>query len=656
MKKKIITFLWLVTLFVSHGCKIGKKNTSSQTEALTNKKIVLEKALQNYATTIDETFKKLVASNDPRIRKDRNGNYIKPNGISRSGRPIYFANNHGDDVYTNVNAHELKTGGSLGLNLNGQGVSVGVWDKGAIFDDHVEFLPEAGEESIISVLSSESQAVTDGHGTMVSSVIIAKGVYHNELYDFTGIAPGIDKLYYRNWTSVYSEAQQLLESDSNVLVSNHSYGYPIFDSETSEYNFTKDEIGIYGAEDQLIDMISNTHPYHLWVGSSGNEGDLNYPNQEFSGYSYLTKSALAKNMLTVGSVDKRINNSLPQATDFSSAGPTSDFRIKPEVVARGVEVPTAGWDEDNPTDNSAYYLPSGTSFSAPTVTGAVALLQELYHDTYQEFMLATTVKALLCHSATDITKWKVDGDIIGPDAKTGYGLINCEKAAQLIQDNTNSFSYIYEDEITNRKRKEIDFAILGDASKLVATLNWNDPYLEDLNSATTLINDLDLSIINSEGTEYPWILDSSNLLNPAIKGVNMVDNLEKVEIDNPSGTYTIRVSHKGVLSEAQPYSLIISTEGSSPLSLLENLNINADKLVLYKPNGVPEISVSTFKNEVRFISYKIYNLSGKEISSKAFGGANTYDFTIDTSGYPKGVYLIKIIGKRNVFVKKFVVN
>ena len=327
MKKIFIAISSIFVLFVFPGCKIGKKNTPSQSEAINNKKIVLEKAIENYTIKIDEAFKNLVAAKDPRIRKDKNGNYIRPNGISKSGRPLYYASNHGDDVYTNVNAHELKTGGSLGLNLNGQGVSIGVWDKGAIFAEHVEFLPENEGESIISVLPSESQLVVDSHPVTVSSVIIAKGLWHSSSYDHTGIATGIDKLYYRDWINVFNEAQVLLNSDSKVLVSNHSYGFSIYDSDYEVYDYTEDEIGIYGAEDQLIDLIANTYPYHLWVGSAGNDGDLNYPDQKYPGYKYLTNFVLAKNMLTVGSVDKSINNSVPKATDFSSAGPTNDLRI-----------------------------------------------------------------------------------------------------------------------------------------------------------------------------------------------------------------------------------------------------------------------------------------------------------------------------------------
>lgn len=656
MKKKFIAFVSLLVLFVFIGCKIGEKKLHNEKEVTTNKKLILQKTIENYVIAIDDAFKNLIDSDDPRLKKDQNGNYIKPDGFSKSGRPLYFTSNHGDDVYSNINAHELKTGGSLGLNLNGEGVSVGVWDKGAIFDEHIEYSPENGEESVISVLNSESQNVTDLHGTTVSSVIIAKGATHNSSIDYTGVAPGIDKLYYRDWTNVSSEVQQLLGDDSNVLVSNHSYGYPIYDETNDEYQFTINEIGHYNYEDQIIDQIANAYPYHLWVGSSGNEGDINYPDQVFSGYNYLTPSVLAKNMLTVGSVDKSTGDVLPPVSGFSSSGPTSDYRIKPDVVARGDEVPAAGWDEENPTQNNVYYLMSGTSFSAPTATGAAVLLQELYKNTYQQFMLATTLKALICHTATDITKWNVADDAIGPDAKTGYGLIDCEKAAKIILDNTNNFSYIYEQNLLNRRRNEIDIVVSGDATRLVATLSWNDPYLDDLSSSNTLINDLDLSIINSEGTQYPWLLDSSNLLNPAIKGVNSVDNLEKVEIDNPSGTYTVRVSHKGILEQAQPYSLIISSEGSSGLSLTDNLNVTKDELTLYKLPRTSKIRVSTFNREVSFNSYSIYNIMGKELMYKDFEDSKTVDFTFNTNGYPKGVYLIIVNTTKNNFVEKFILN
>ena len=58
-------------------------------------------------------------------------------------------------------------------------------------------------------------------------------------------------------------------------------------------------------------------------------------------------------------------------SSFSSPGPTSDGRIKPDVAALGPCNSVA--DPDNDTD---YNFASGTSFSCPLVSGVAALILE----------------------------------------------------------------------------------------------------------------------------------------------------------------------------------------------------------------------------------------------------------------------------------------
>ena len=74
---------------------------------------------------------------------------------------------------------------------------------------------------------------------------------------------------------------------------------------------------------------------------------------------------------------------------FSSRGPVSPFYIKPDIVAPGAYINTT-------QNNGIYNFTSGTSFAAPHVTGAAALLlqknPELENHEIKSLLL-TTVKA-----------------------------------------------------------------------------------------------------------------------------------------------------------------------------------------------------------------------------------------------------------------------
>lgn len=65
-------------------------------------------------------------------------------------------------------------------------------------------------------------------------------------------------------------------------------------------------------------------------------------------------------------------------TSFSSKGPTSDFRIKPDLAAVGTNIYTAAQSVDNEGESyskGGYQIVDGTSFASPIVAGAAAVLR-----------------------------------------------------------------------------------------------------------------------------------------------------------------------------------------------------------------------------------------------------------------------------------------
>lgn len=104
----------------------------------------------------------------------------------------------------------------------------------------------------------------------------------------------------------------------------------------------------------------------------------------------------------------------------SSRGPSDcdGASIKPEVVAPGYLIWTTV-----PGPTFYYGLRSGTSFAAPHVAGAVALLRQ-----YNPNATVDQIKLALLNSATDIAP-------AGQDDSSGYGLINIPAALALLPPN-----------------------------------------------------------------------------------------------------------------------------------------------------------------------------------------------------------------------------
>ncbi|TXK47660.1 S8 family serine peptidase [Pontibacter qinzhouensis] len=166
---------------------------------------------------------------------------------------------------------------------------------------------------------------------------------------------------------------------------NSSLGYTTFHAPSVSYTY-QDMDGNTTLVARAADFAAATGM--LVVVSAGNDGDKQWR--------YIASPADADSVLTVGAVD-----SLGVQAPFSSVGPTSDGRIKPDVVG-------LGWN--------AYFLNTagnivrgnGTSFSGPIVAGMAACLWQA-----NSSLTNMALMQLLRQSGSNAST---------PDNNIGYGL------------------------------------------------------------------------------------------------------------------------------------------------------------------------------------------------------------------------------------------
>jgi hypothetical protein len=501
--------------------------------------------------------------------------------LDQENQPIYYTTD-------NVNAAKTTAANLLRnanpYNVNGTNATkpynIGEWDAGSVRGTHQEFKGSR-------ITNKNSSAAVHSHATHVAGTIAASGVDANAL----GMAPASNILAY-DWTSdvaeMTAEAATSPVFGAKILVSNHSYGISCGWNGTTWMGRADEredrKFGQYSSDARDLDALAANSPYHLQMWSAGNDRSHQppAPGTTFTfqstgvtaaynpaihpvadgakgGYDTVGPRKTAKNILTVGAVTAAVNEkgqrdvTKVQVSTFGAWGPTDDGRIKPDVVADGVNVYSTESSGD-----AAYSTKSGTSMATPNTTGSAIFLQEVYGDNFAgEAMRASTLKALLIHTADDIFN-------PGPDYRSGWGVVNVKSGADVILSHKDAPAnkHLIESVLTTTVTSE-QFAFEWDGvNPIRVTLCWADPAgtaQTGMNTSTSvLVNDLDVRVTGPSGVVQPYVLNPASPATDATRGDNVRDNVEQVFVAAPvAGTYTVVINHKGTLSGGQQaYSLI----------------------------------------------------------------------------------------------------
>src|SRR6218665_1854829 len=578
--------------------------------------------------------------------------YSRLVGVTKDLKPIYYMTENRNAGITS-RADRLYNGGGLGISIEGDGMLAGVWDAGSPLLTHELFSNRVSLADNSPYLHPHSSHVA---GTIIGTDVVQNGTARGMA--FKGNANSYD------WDNDVAEVANA--AANGLLISNHSYGY-------NPYYYGVEKFGKYDEDSKAFDEIHFNAPYYQMVCSAGNSRIYGV-NTEKNGFDLITGHALGKNVITVAAVEEVLNYTNASSvimSDFSSWGPSDDGRIKPDISAKGVHTFSA---VDGSNSSYAYY--NGTSMASPSVAGTLLLLQQYYNQLNNNYMKASSLKGLMIHSADEA------GIAPGPDYKFGWGLINAEKAANIIK-NKNLFSKIEENTLTNGETKEIILNSDG-ANPLVVTLAWTDP-MGNLPSNTlddptpNLVNDLDI-VISRDGIEYyPWKLNPSSVNAAATKGVNNLDNVEKIELDAPAaGTYLLTIKHKGTLvNQSQNYSLIVSGIVTTDLwfhTLQNNIKLcktdtdnatinfdfhtkngfsnNVTFSVLNLPNGLSTVFTPANLSGEGSFTLNLSGISGLQkgkynIIVKGQSGADTFEYPITLNIYDSNVSIPNLLTPTN---------
>lgn len=339
--------------------------------------------------------------------------------------------------------------------FNGKGQIVAVYDTGfdlgSIQDCHPAFtgqiseLIPVGRPTPLNPGGKDltiSQQVDDpnGHGTHVCGIIVGK-----EFDTSGGMVGGVAQDAKVVLSSLYKTDGDLIAIKSiDTLFEKPytSYSAHVHSNSWGDGLGTNQSQRPYTTASKEIDDFVRTKGDALVCFSAGNN---NVPEKKKK--PTIGSQAAAKNCLTVGASgstreitqqDGKIYKiSADKIYPFSSRGPTAEKRVKPDVLAPGVNIfsahsrhPAADkvW---RPEATSKLYpgvkwkVRTGTSQATPLVSGCAAILRQILQSKGLQNPPAALLKAVIINGAHKLPGLNTDDQ--------GFGLINLESSAAMLQ-------------------------------------------------------------------------------------------------------------------------------------------------------------------------------------------------------------------------------
>ena len=541
-----------------------------------------------------------------------------------------------DEVSTEITGGNWTAGAGSYVNslgFDGTGIVVSIADTGIDDGSIATMHPDLAGRVDTFIDYTETKTSdgigedTYGHGTHCAGIVAGNGSSGRTdtkgyLYGM-GMAPNaqlIDQRIFNDLGGWEGPSNQNLVRDAvanGAIIGSNSWGMATFGSyilDDSEFDaFVRD-----------ADPNTPGDQQYILVFSAGNSG---------SGASTIGSPGNAKNVITVGASENyrptqsAYANNPDEIAWFSSRGPTTDGRIKPDIAAPGTWIASTlsssalpGWatSEYGGNIDDLYEYCSGTSMACPQVSGGAAIFVQYYLSQFGGYPSPAIVKAALINGAVDMAV-----PVALPNYDEGWGRMNLtnilDSDAEIYYSNQEYF-------LKTGDIREFPISV-GGPEAVKVTLAWTDPPGTP-GSSVVLVNNLDLEVEAPDGTRYNGNQFTDGWSDPSLVDTDVVNNVENIFInfnDVQLGEYVIRVKAINVANDSikatsdidQDFALVIQYSHNTGQG---DVYFNRSA---YRSNGVANITIVDYNQNanptvIEYATVNITSTSNGDYENMAF--------------------------------------
>ena len=414
----------------------------------------------------------------------------------------------------------------------------------------------------------------DGHGTHVAGSVLGDGISTSD-GPVRGTAPAARLVL----QSVLDSAGGLGGIPDNLQ---DLFRPPYKTDKARVHSNSWGSTGNFGAYDQEayeVDDFVYRNRDLLICFSAGNEGRDGNANGVIDANS-VTPPGTARNCLTIGACENnrpafadtygdgwpqdfpanpirsdKIADNPEGIVAFSSRGPTSDARIKPDVVAPGSYIlstrsrvtASQGWSASG---DPLYMFEGGTSMATPLVAGCAAVIRAFLRTQHGlKKPSAALIKALIINGAHNVGGQYVPSEAGAiPNNSEGFGRVDLQAVVGPYAANETLQFFDESKKLDTGEREDRAIALPAGTKRLKATLVWTDPPGEGLQ------NDLDLVVSAGRKERHGNVPATS-------AAFDRTNNVEQVSWERiPAGQVKISVVANSITQARQNYALVVRVQ------------------------------------------------------------------------------------------------